>query len=84
MDCFEFFCERPSDLKPGAQTFSSHKSHNVVKYLVSVTPQGLISFLSKGWGGGVSDKHVIENSGFLYHLLPGDVILADKCLMLKI
>ena len=40
-------------------------------------PQGAISFVSNGWGGRTSDKHVTENRG-LFHLLPGDVILADR------
>ena len=26
----------------------------------------------------MSDKHLTENCGFLNHLLPGDLILADK------
>lgn len=78
IDCFELFCERSSDFKAKAQTYSSYKSHNTVKYLISVTPQGFVSFLSKGWGGRTSDKHVVENSGYVNNLLQGDVILADR------
>ena len=26
----------------------------------------------------VSDKHIVENSGYLSYILPGDVILADR------
>ena len=29
-------------------------------------------------GGRVSDKHIVEHSGYLNNLLPGDVILADR------
>ena len=35
-------------------------------------------FISKGWGGHTSDKHITEHSGFLKHLQNGDVILADR------
>ena len=78
IDCFEIFIERPSDLKARAQTYSTYKSHNTMKYLIGITPQGTISFISKGWGGRTSDKHVTERCGFLDHLSPGDLILADR------
>ena len=55
IDCFEVFCERPKSLKAGAQTWSNYKHHNMVKFLIAVTPQGVISFVSKGWGGRASD-----------------------------
>ena len=34
IDCFEIFIERPSDLKARAQTYSTYKSHNTMKYKV--------------------------------------------------
>ena len=53
IDCFEVFIERPSDLKARAQTYSTYKSHNTMTFLIGITPQGSISFISKGWGGVV-------------------------------
>ena len=38
----------------------------------------MVSFVSKGWGGRVSDKHLTENCGILNYLQPGDQILADR------
>ena len=78
IDCFDIFSEKPSNLMARAQTWSSYKHHNTVKFLIAITPQGVISFLSKGWGGRVPDKHITEQCGFLNYsvILPGDVILA--------
>ena len=78
IDCFEVFCERPSCLMARAQTYSNYKHHNTVKFLIGITPQGVISFVSKGWGGRVSDKLLTENCGLLSHLNYGDQILADR------
>ena len=78
IDCFEIFTERPSSLIARAMTWSNYKNHNTVKFLIGVTPQGVISFISKAWGGRVSDKYLTENSGFLRKLLPGDIVLADR------
>ena len=47
-------------------------------FLISLAPNGVISFISKGWGGRVSDKVLTENCGILKNLLPGDEILADR------
>ena len=76
VDCFEIIIhERPTNLLSRAQTYSSYKHHNTVKYLIGITPQGTVSFISDGWGGRVNDKHITENCGIL---IPGDTVLADR------
>ena len=61
-----------------AQTWSNYKHHNTVKLLICTTPQGVVSFISKAWGGRASDKYITERCGILQHLLPGDVVLTDR------
>ncbi|KAL4120840.1 hypothetical protein QTP88_013458 [Uroleucon formosanum] len=78
LDCFEITIEKPSNLKARAQSWSSYKNKNTVKYLIAITPQGSISFISEGWDGQTSDKYITENSNLLNKLLPGDVVLADR------
>lgn len=78
IDCFEVYIETPSNLEARSLTWSSYKHHNTVKFLIGITPQGTISFLSRAWAGRVSDKYLTEHCGFLDHLLPGDVVMADR------
>lgn len=78
IDCFEVFIERPSNLKARAETWSSYKHHNTVKFLIGITPQGTVSYISNAWGGRASDKYITENCGFLDNILPGDLVLADR------
>ena len=61
-----------------AQTYSNYKSHNTVKILVGITPQGSISFVSNSWGGRTSDKYLTDNCGILKKLLLGDLVMADR------
>ena len=42
-----------------------------------------MSFISKGWGGRTSDKHITRESGFYEKLLPGDCVLADRGFNIK-
>ncbi|EDO43889.1 predicted protein [Nematostella vectensis] len=69
---------RPSSLIARAMTWSNYKHHNTIKFLIGITPQGVISFISKAWGGRVSDKHLTEHCSILSKLLPGDIVLADR------
>jgi len=43
-----------------------------------VTPSGAISFVSDAYEGSISDRKLVEASGLLEKLQPGDEIMADK------
>ncbi|XP_035994674.1 uncharacterized protein LOC118563656 isoform X2 [Fundulus heteroclitus] len=78
IDCFEVFIQRPGKLTARAQTWSNYKHNNTIKFLVSITPTGAISFVSKAFGGRTSDKVITLRSGFLDNIQYGDQVLADR------
>ena len=78
IDCTEIFIERPTSFQARAKTYSQYKKHNTVKFLIAITPCGTISYVSRCWGGRVSDRYLTQQCGFLRQLVPGDVVLADR------
>lgn len=83
LDCFEIFIEKPATQKALAQCYSQYKHAYTIKYLVGITPQGFISFISKGYGGRSSDKFVTESSGLLDKLNIGDVVMTDRGFLIE-
>lgn len=83
IDCFEIKTQKPSSLLTAAQSWSNYKHYQTVKYLIGILPQGSVCYISEGWGGRVSDKVLTENSAFINHLQPGDVIMADRGFLIK-
>ena len=67
-----------TNLRSRGETYSNYKSHTTVKYLVGISPHGQIMFLSNAFGGRASDKLIVEKSGFMNYLLPGDEIMVDR------
>ncbi|KAL4702214.1 hypothetical protein ACJJTC_004620 [Scirpophaga incertulas] len=74
----EIDIQKPSKALYQALTWSEYKKGNTVKYLISCTPNGLINYISQGFGGRASDVTIVENCNFLDELQPGSCILADR------
>ena len=83
IDCTEVNVETPSCLEVQATLWSDYKQHCTVKFLVAITPNGLICWLSPAYGGRASDVHIVRDSGFLRVLEPGDQIMADRGFKIK-
>jgi len=65
IDCTEIFIERPRSLKARAEVCSNYKRHSTAKVLIACTPQGAVSFVSKVWGGRVSDVDLVRDLDLL-------------------
>lgn len=69
IDCFEIFLDHPLNPLARAQTLSSYKHHNTVKYLIGITPQGTVSFISEGGVGGLVTNTLQRTVAYLTILL---------------
>ena len=49
-----------------------------INCLFVAAPCGLITFISKGYGGRISDSQLTVDSGFIEKIRPGDGVMSDK------
>ncbi|XP_074096072.1 LOW QUALITY PROTEIN: uncharacterized protein LOC141525457 [Cotesia typhae] len=77
IDYLEIEIEKSTDPVKQSLTWSEYKC-NTVKYLISCTPDGIVNFISPGFGGRTSDAEIVSQSGYLDCLKPGAAILADR------
>ena len=63
IDCTEVFIQRSSSLINQSLTFSNYKHHTTIKFIVGITPSGVISFVSEGWSRKTSDRQITIESG---------------------
>lgn len=78
IDAFEVEIEKPSDPVHQALTWSEYKKCNTIKYLIACTPDGMIIFVSQGYGGRIPDTLLFEDCKIMDVLPKKCVILADR------
>jgi hypothetical protein len=79
IDCTELMLQEASNLHERKCTFSNYKHHDTVKFMVSMSPNLYVNYVSKAWGGRASDKHITTHSfEFLDGLAPGSQVMADR------
>ena len=52
------------------------QSHNIIKIISA--PNGLITFMSKAYGGRITDSQIVFDSGMMEKLESGDSVMCDK------
>ncbi|XP_040064275.2 uncharacterized protein LOC120838419 [Ixodes scapularis] len=79
LDCTEIPVGTPKCLRCRISTYFHYKKGHTIKYMVGVSPGGLVTYVSSGYGGRASDKAIFDQSGLVDMLLPGiDHIMVDK------
>lgn len=78
IDFFTVPFEEPISQVTKPQVVPQSQTCNMLKYLIGGAPQGVVTFVSRGVLGNVSDKSLAEGCGFLCKLLPERVISTVK------
>lgn len=54
-----------------------------MKVLIGIRPSGSILYVSPAFGGRISDKEIVKQSGFLQCLQEGDFVMADRGFLIE-
>lgn len=73
----EIGIEKPKSSVQQSVTWSGDKECNTIKYLVSYTPDGLINFVSNGYGGHSSDLDIVKDCGYLNTIKNGMSVMVN-------
>ena len=62
LDCTEIPVEKPKCLSCNLRLYSHYKGCETLKFLIGISPSGLIIFISDPFGGRASDKAIFNKS----------------------
>ncbi|XP_077450112.1 uncharacterized protein LOC144068979 isoform X2 [Stigmatopora argus] len=74
VDCLRVRTQKPAPSNGRHKVSSDH-----VTYLIALSLDGSVGFVSRACSGFIATKNMLENSGFLSKLSPGDVVLVGGC-----
>lgn len=78
LDCTEIPAQKPKCLSCKIKLYSYYKSQFTLKFLIGVSPAGLITFVSKPYGGRASDNVIFQQSNLIELLDRSDAIMVDR------
>lgn len=77
--CTELMAQRSSNLDVRKKTFSNYKHYDSAKFLVGISPNLTVNFVSRAWGGRATDKKItLSSDGIMNNLKSGDAVMADR------
>lgn len=77
LDCTEIHLQNPKCLPCRIKCYSNYKSTFILKFLVGISPDGLITYISKPYGSRSSDKAIFEQSNLIKKVQSPDSIMVD-------
>lgn len=78
LDCTEISLQRPKCLTCRIKCYSNYKSTFTLKFLIGISPGGLITYISKPYSGRASDKAIFEQSNLIELMQKPDAVMVDK------
>lgn len=76
--CTEIQIQKPKCLSCRIKLYSNYKSTFTLKFLIGVSPGGLITYISQPYGGRASDRSLFVQSGLIQKMNSSDAIMVDK------
>ena len=83
IDCTDIEVAAPGLMSQQNATYSAYRGMNSFKVIVGVSPNAVITYVSKLYPGSISDKAIVQQSGLLNHFTAGYMILADKGFLIQ-
>ena len=83
--CTELFVQNPSKLDARKQLYSNYKHHITYKFLIGISPQMGVTYVSRMYGGRASDKFITTDSAdLLMNLEQGKGgVMADRGFLIE-
>lgn len=79
LDCSEVKIQMLKCINCRISTYSRYKKGHTFKFMVAITPGGLISHVSKAYSGKASDKHIFNEENLIEMFdAHNDAIMMDK------
>lgn len=83
LDCTEIKIQKLKCLKCRIMSYSHYKGTHTIKFLIGITPSGLISFVSRGYGGRTTDKAIVNNENLIDKMDRDDAVMVDKGILIE-
>lgn len=83
LDCTEIPIQKNKCLNCKICSYSHYKGTNTVKFLIAVSPAGIITYISKGFTVKATDKYIFNEEHLIDLFERNDAIMTDKGFLIE-